>query len=186
MILRGVVGLCISLAVAAPALADCAAPEAVARLESAQAFVQTRVLAGVPRPIVSRGVVRMDGDTVVWSVTDPFDIITRVGPSGVTQAIEGGHAEPVGAAGESNPFFRDTGLVDLVRGQLTDLEARYIVKRTKRTGAEGWRLELAPRASSISGYISRIDIEGCKAVDAIAVRQASGDVIEIQLKGATG
>jgi hypothetical protein len=185
VILRSVLSVCLCLALASPAVAQCVAPEVVARMETEQAFVQTRVLAGVPRPLVSRGVVRMDGDSVIWSVTDPFDIVTRVGPSGITQAIEGGPPEPVGAVGDNNPFFRDTGLVDLVRGQLSGLEARYSVKRAKRVGPDGWRLELTPRAASISGYISRIDIEGCTAVDAIAVRQSSGDVIEIQLKAAS-
>lgn len=170
------------LAFAGPARAACASPEQVAALTGAHDFVQTRTLKGVARPLVSSGTVAPEAGGVVWTVTSPVKIVTHVGASGITQSIEDGPAQPVGPASGNNPFISETGLVDLLRGDLSKLETRYEVKRGARTGPEGWRLQLKPKAAALAPYISGIAVEGCQRVESIAVTQANGDAIRIDLK----
>jgi hypothetical protein len=167
---------------AAPAMAACAKPEELALVRGEHAFAQTRTLKGVARPLVSSGTLETSADGVIWKVTKPIEIVTRIGPKGITQAIEGGPDEPLGAAGANNPFFSETGLIDLLRGDLSKLDTRYQVARSTRTSPEGWRLALTPKSASLTPYVASITIEGCTRVESVAVAQANGDMIRIDLK----
>jgi hypothetical protein len=167
----------------APAMAQCLAPEAVAKLEGVHPFVQTRTLTGVARPLVSSGEVEAKGDAVIWRVTKPVEIVTTIGPTGVTQAIDGGPAESVSGGG-NNPFFSETGLLDLLKGDLSGVEARYGVTRGVRKAPAGWTLDLKPKSEALAPYIASISVAGCMRVEAVAVTQANGDVIRVDLKDA--
>ncbi len=177
-------GLLVSFAIVlcAPAMAECVAPEKLALVRGEHAFTQTRTLKGVKRPLVSSGTLEAKADGVVWKVTKPIEIVTRITSTGVTQSIDGGPDEPIGAAGANNPFFSETGLVDLLRGDLSKLDARYKVDRSTRARPEGWKLALAPKSASVTPYISSIAIEGCTRVESVAVSQANGDMMRIDLK----
>jgi hypothetical protein len=164
------------------AAAACVKPESLAKLSGEQGFTQTRTLKGVKRPLTTNGTLKPEADGVVWTVTDPIQIVTRITSKGVTQAIEGGKEEPVGPAGGANPFFTETGLVDLLRGDLSRLETRYAVQRSTRTKPQGWKLSLTPKAEAVKGYIATIAVEGCQRVESIAVKQANGDMIRVDLK----
>ena len=182
MIARASLIVALSIALAAPAMAECAKPEALAMVRGEHAFTQTRTLKGVARPLVSSGVLEAQADGVVWKVTSPIQIVTRIGPKGVTQSIEGGPEESVGAAGANNPFFSETGLIDLLRGDLSKLETRYQIAQSARKTPEGWKLALTPKSASVTSYISSIAIEGCTRVESVAVSQANGDMMRIDLK----
>jgi hypothetical protein len=103
----------------------------------------------------------------------------------VTQSIDGGPDEPVGPAGGANPFLSETGLLDLLRGNLSGLETRYTVTRQARSSPQGWRINLAPKSKTLAPYISGIVVEGCNAVESIAVSQANGDAIRVVMTDAT-
>lgn len=167
---------------AAPAFAECAKPEQVALIRGEHAFVQTRMLKGVKRPLAAEGVLKTEADTAVWTVKQPIEIVTRIGPEGVTQAVDGGPPEPVGPQGTGNPFFQDTGLVDLLRGDLSRVEEHYEVKRSVRTEPAGWTLALSPKSELLSKYIASVTVEGCQRVASITVVQSSGDTLRIDLK----
>ena len=182
MTVRIVIAASLILALAAPAMAECAKPEELAMLRGEHAFTQTRTLKGVARPLVSSGTLETQADGVVWKVVRPIEIVTRIGPKGVTQSIDSGLEEPVGAAGASNPFFSETGLIDLLRGDLSKLDMRYQISRGTRAKPEGWKLALTPKSASVASYISSIAIEGCTRVESVAVAQANGDMMRIDLK----
>jgi hypothetical protein len=173
--------LLLAAAIALPAAAECAAPESLAHLSGAQPFVQTRTLKGVARPLRSEGQVEIAGQTAVWRVTSPVAIVTRISPTGITQSVDGGPEERLGAASTSNPFLTETGLLDLLKGDLSQMDARYDVQRGHRNRPEGWTLSLRPKSAQLSPYISTIRIEGCRRVESIAVDQANGDSIRIEL-----
>lgn len=182
MIVRAGLIASLMLMTAAPAMAQCAKPEDLALVRGEHAFTQTRTLKGVTRPLVSSGTLETQADGVVWKVVKPIEIVTRIGPKGVTQSIDGGPEEPAGATGANNPFFSETGLIDLLRGDLSKLDARYQVARSKRAIPEGWKLALTPKSASVTPYISSIAIEGCTRVESVAVAQANGDMMRIDLE----
>lgn len=178
LIIAGLVALS-----AGAASAQCVKPEQAAALTGKQAFTQTRTLKGLSKPLVSEGDVEAVGDSVIWRVAKPVSIVTKVSPKGITQSVEGGPDEPVGpAGGASNPFMTETGLGDLLRGDLSTMEQRYTVDRAKRAKPEGWSLTMKPKAKSLSPYIASIVAEGCKRVESITVSQPNGDRIRIDLK----
>ena len=170
------------LALTTPASAACAPPEQIAALIGAHDFVQTRTLKGVSRPLVSSGTLTPEADGVLWTVTQPVKIVTRVTSSGITQSIEDEPAQPLGPAGGNSPFISETGLIDLLKGDLANLATRYEVKRSLRAKPEGWRLELKPKGASLAPYVSSIGVEGCQRIETIAVLQVNGDMIRIDLK----
>ncbi|MBI1359090.1 MAG: outer membrane lipoprotein carrier protein LolA [Alphaproteobacteria bacterium] len=171
-----------ALALALPASAACVAPEQLAALTGSHDFVQTRTLKGVSRPLVSSGQVTPQSDGVLWTVTHPIEIVTHVTPTGITQSIEGGPEQPVGPSGSNNPFISETGLIELLKGDLSKLDQRYDVTRGVRARPEGWTLQLKPKGAALAPYISGIAVEGCKRVESITVEQANGDTIRIDLK----
>jgi hypothetical protein len=172
----------LAMVAVAPANAACAAPERIAALTGAHDFVQTRTLKGVARPLVSSGTVTPEKDGVLWTVTSPIKIVTHVSPAGITQSIEDAPPTPVGPAAGNNPFITETGLIDLLKGDLSKLDTRYEVKRSARARPEGWKLQLKPKGAALAPYISNIAVEGCQRVESIAVSQANGDMIRIDLK----
>jgi hypothetical protein len=185
--MRIVLPLLIALAVSAPAaMAECARPEALAHLSGKQPFVQTRTLKGMTRPLKSTGEVEATTDSMIWRVLTPMKIVTRISPAGITQSVDGGPEEKLGPAGSSNPFLTETGLLDLLKGDLSKIDTRYDVTREARAKPEGWKMSLQPKSAQLSPYVSAVRIEGCKRVEAIAVDQANGDSIRIELTGATG
>lgn len=175
----------LALGLAGEASAACSQPEQLAVLKGEQAFVQTRTLKGMSKPLVSQGVVKPAGDGVLWTVEKPVKIVTRINPNGVTQSIEDGPEAPAGPAAGANPFIADTGLLDLLKGDLSKLPAHYDVRRSVRVKPEGFRLEMTPKASSLSPYITGISIEGCQRIEAITVAQANGDTLRIDFKDKT-
>ncbi len=181
-VMSGWVSAVAMLALVAPASAVCIAPEQIAALTGAHDFIQTRMLKGVARPLVSSGTVAPEPDGVLWTMTQPVRIVTRVTASGITQSIEDAPAQSVGPAAGNNPFISETGLIDLLRGDLSKLDARYEVKRSARAKPEGWRLQLKPKGAALAPYIAGIAVEGCQRIESIAVTQANGDMIRIELK----
>lgn len=184
--MRILVPLVIALVVAAPAMAECAKPEALARLSGKLPFVQTRTLKGMSRPLRSTGEVEVTKESAIWRVVTPMAITTRISPAGITQSIDGGPEQPIGPAAGANPFLTETGLLDLLKGDLSKIDTRYDVKRETRARPEGWKLDLKPKSAQLSPYVSAVRIEGCKRLEAIAVDQANGDSIRIELTGANG
>jgi hypothetical protein len=176
----------VALALAAPAMAECAKPEALARFAGKQPFVQTRTLKGMSRPLKSTGEVEVTKDSAIWRVLTPMAITTRISPAGITQSVDGGPEQPMGPSAGANPFLNETGLLDLLKGDLSRMDARYEVAREARAKPEGWKLNLKPKSAQLSPYVSAVRVEGCKRVEAIAVDQANGDSIRIELTGAPG
>lgn len=169
----------ILFAAAAPAgLAQtCLDPSDLAGQNGARDFTQTRELTGVPAPLRSSGHVAFSDEEIVWTVTSPLTIVTRVAPDGMTQSIEGGDPEPVGAGGADNPLLNDSGLLDLLRGDLSRLDERYDVVR--EADDAGWTLKLTPKLADMAEFVSGVTIKGCMAVDAIRVDQSNGDAIAV-------
>jgi hypothetical protein len=170
---------------AAPAVAACPAPEAIPAPRGEQAFVQTRTLKGLKKPMVSRGVFEVQGQEVVWTVREPIPIVTRISKAGVTQSVDGGQPEKLGPEG-ADAVLVQSGLMDLLRGDLSKLEARYAVKRGTRNAPEGWTLALTPKSAELKRWVGRLDVEGCGRIERISIRQANGDVMSVALTAAAG
>ncbi len=165
-----------------PALADepvgeCLDPETLVESQGVRPFAQTRWLEGVPRPLVSTGDMTLDSNSVVWRVTQPIEIATVISSEGMTQSIAGGPQTPVGASGAASPILSDSGLIDLIKGDLSRIHELYEVEKT--SSETNWLLSLTPKAEDMSRFVGAITVEGCMKVQAIVVNQTNGDRIMV-------
>lgn len=143
------------------------------------AFTQTRHLSAIRTPLVSRGQAVIARDRVDWTVTQPVNIRTTITSAGITQSVEGGPAQRVGPQGDA--FLSSAGLFNLLAGDFSQLSAHYDIARGA-AGADGaWTLQLTPKAASLARFVSRIEVNGCRRVEGVEVRQADGDWMEIAL-----
>ena len=146
------------------------------------AFTQTRHLVGVRAPLVSQGVVTISANQVQWHVTQPVDIVTIIGPTGMTQSVEGGPAQPL-AAGSGDAFLSSSGLRAVLNGDFSSARTQYDITRLP-AGADGaWNIRLRPRAGALARFIAAIDVRGCAEVARVSVRQVSGDWMDIDIVG---
>ncbi|WP_420478910.1 outer membrane lipoprotein carrier protein LolA [Brevundimonas sp. FT23028] len=141
--------------------------------------MQTRHLSGVRAPLVSRGQAQIAAQRVDWHVTDPLDVRTVITPSGVTQSVEGGPAQRMGAQG--GEAFLSTGLLDLLSGDIAAMRRHYNISRRPNGAGGSWTLRLTPRAPALARQLSSIDIAGCERVNSVEVLQANGDRMQIAL-----
>lgn len=176
-------------AIAAPATARAVCPspltEGLSPPAATQSFRQERHLKGASRPIVSSGVVSIEDGVVVWRVTTPIEIVTRIADDGVTQSIEGGPFDPVGEASGSG-FSSRIGFAALLRADMNALKSSYTIKEAKSESEPDWAYVLSPRDPQLAEQIAAIDVEGCTTLKTVRVRQASGDMIVISLAEPAG
>jgi hypothetical protein len=149
-------------------------------------FTQTRHLSGVRAPLVSRGRATVAAERVDWHVTSPLDVRTTITPSGIVQTVDGGQPQRVGPQGGGDAFLSSAGLFNLLAGDFSALAPHYtIAPRPAQTNGR-WGMRLTPRAASLARFVSHIDVAGCERVDAVELRQANGDWMEIALAPGAG
>lgn len=140
-----------------------------------RAFVQERFLAGIERPLRAQGRLQIDAATTVWHMTAPFDVKTTINADGVTQAIDGGPAAPVGAgAGQIGAQVAGTTAA-VLKGQWAELENLFTVTRRQDGPGGNWTISLRPLDPRLAAIISSIEVEGCTAVSTIVVGHPGGD-----------
>ncbi|MCW5220048.1 outer membrane lipoprotein carrier protein LolA [Verminephrobacter aporrectodeae subsp. tuberculatae] len=143
-------------------------------------FEQTKSIQGFKRPLVSRGsFVMARGRGVQWITAQPFAstlVVTRerlltLGEAGVSQQIDARQEPGLRALNEM--------LMALLAGDVQALAARFTAQVTLQ-GAHGWRLALTPRDAALAGFISRIELEGARHVNAVRLHETSGDASHIR------
>ncbi len=169
------------------ALAQCPSPAAggVTLPAEAQPFRQERHLKGASRPIVSSGVVSVEDGVVIWRVTTPIEIVTRIADDGVTQSVDGGPFEPVGETAGAG-FSSRIGFAALLRADMTALEASYAIKQQPALEDGAWSYQLSPRDTKLADQIAAIEVTGCETLHDVRVRQKNGDMTHISLAEPAG
>jgi hypothetical protein len=167
--------------IAAPAHAACVDPGSLRVEYGSMAFTQTRHLSGVRAPLVSRGQVTVARERVDWHVAQPLNIRTTITPAGITQSIDNAPPERITPQGGSDAFFSSAGLMDLLAGNLSALDAHYVVARGAPKADGSWSMRLTPRAQGLARFVSHIEVAGCERIRSVELRQANGDRMVIAL-----
>ena len=144
------------------------------------AFEQRKFLAGIPKPLVSRGEFTFARERGVWWHTKtPFDsefILTR---DGMIQRDAG--ATPIKLSSQQQPALRIVADVFL---SLFALDLRLLSESFDTFGmpdAQGWRLGLVPHANALGGVVARVTIHGRTRVDQVDLVDSHGDRTELVL-----
>ncbi|MCI4643486.1 MAG: outer membrane lipoprotein carrier protein LolA [Hyphomonadaceae bacterium] len=167
-----------ALSVMAVAEETCPPPETMAALVGEQAFTQTRTLSGVDRPIISNGTVVVSENSVVWTVTAPVEISTRVTEDGIFQSVMGGPETPLNSSGAGNPILTETGLLAIMRGDLSASES-YYTRTMYELAEDGWTTELAPKSETVSPHLTSLTLKGCTELEEITIHQPNGDAVNV-------
>jgi Outer membrane lipoprotein carrier protein LolA-like len=138
-------------------------------------FDQQRVLAGLSKPVLSRGsFVLAPGKGLIWRVDEPFEIVTVVTPGGLQQKVQGGATTRISA--DRLPFLRD--LFDLLGGSLagdwTALQRQFRLTRSGDAGA--WTALLEPRSPEGPGMpFASIRLKGGRFMEQVEMIKPNGD-----------
>eukprot|EP00919_Chromeraceae_sp_WS-2016_P001487 GHVR01003640.1.p1 GENE.GHVR01003640.1~~GHVR01003640.1.p1 ORF type:complete len:183 (+),score=7.53 GHVR01003640.1:567-1115(+) len=160
----------------------CMQPAEMTGFTGERAFTQTRKFEGIDQSMVSTGTALIEGEVIVWTVTDPISIAMTITDTSITQSIEGGPDEPVGSTASISPLLSQSGMFDLIKGDLDADSIQYDIEITDETD-DGWTVALTPKSTKLAEIVSSIEISGCQALDHLTLRQASGDTVTVAFSG---
>jgi hypothetical protein len=141
-------------------------------------FVQSRVLAGITKPIRSNGrfcLVRDRG--VLWRTTAPFagELLLRDGQW--IERRDGRELRRLAADREPALRFVTDVLLSVLGGRLEDMRQRFEINAALVPG--GWRAQLMPRDATLKRGLSSIELAGAEYVTRAAFVTAGGDRTEL-------
>jgi hypothetical protein len=140
-------------------------------------FTQTRTLAALSRPLVSRGDLVVDqARGVLWMVHKPLTLTFVMGPAGIREVSSTGQGKA--PASEEAPMVAQMGRIvkSLLKGRWDAVEDYFTVKG-QGTPAK-WEVLLDPRPVA-AGYIKRVKVQGGAFLERIQVEEPSGDRMEL-------
>jgi hypothetical protein len=143
-------------------------------------FVQTRQMAALKRPIVTRGHMafsRRDG--VFWWIEQPLQVSYWLTEQRVVEiAADGSRREH---DQRSNAAMAQVGrLMRAMLGAQTDALRQQFEIKVQGNPAQ-WEMELTPRQSQVARYIKELHISGGRFIESLRVQEVSGDLTTIRL-----
>lgn len=164
------------LSLAAPArAAACPMPDEIREEKVTRAFTQERHIEGMSRPLKSEGVLHAEEGRIVWHMLKPFDVETVITPAGITEAVDGGAPQPVGAGPADMGAGIARSAAALMRGQWTELETIFNVSSPAILDNGDWEILLTPLQARMKSAIGSISVRGCEDVARVEIGGAGGD-----------
>ena len=148
-------------------------------------FVQTRQMAALKRPLVTRGRLVISATRgVLWQIEQPFRItyafgesqIVEIGSDGVGRVRE---AREVPGLAQISRVFR--AMLGADAGALREY---FDVAAKGHSGA--WTIELKPRQAQLAQFLSGMRLSGGRFVDEIRISEAAGDSSRIVFQNSQG
>lgn len=148
-------------------------------------FVQTKQMAALKRPLVTRGRLtfsRTHG--VLWQIEQPYRMsyvlgetrIVEIGSDGVRRIRE---TRDVPGLAQVGRVFR------AVLGANSDALREYFDATVQGDPAK-WSIELKPRQSQLAQYLSGMQLSGGRFVEEIRISEAAGDSTQIRFSNSQG
>jgi hypothetical protein len=163
----------------APSLADSVAKELRERPMVRASFVQTRQIAALKRPLVSRGHFIFSKERgMVWEIQQPINITYVLQASGTTEIAADGRVRR--QSGREAQGMNEVGriLSALWSGSPAVLEPLFQTRMQGRM--EQWTLKLLPKNAPLSDFLASVVVDGGAAgVQRVQVLEASGDMMTI-------
>jgi len=153
----------------------CPKPEALRIDALARQFTQEKFLQGRNAPLISTGRFTVADDTVVWHMTEPFDVETVISPEGITQSIDGAPAEAVAPGAAQFGARIATSMASLMRGQWDELNSMFRVVVLPTSWKENWVVTLTPLDDRLADVLGEITVRGCTDVETVLIARGEGD-----------
>lgn len=164
------------------AAATCPSPDQLKVADVARSFEEQRFLSGMKAPLESQGRLTIQGETIHWHMTEPFDVETILAPDGITQSVDGAPAEPVGPGGAQIGAAIAQAIGDLMQGQWSRLQALFEIAKPASDASGDWIVTLHPIDTNLQKILDRIEVQGCTDITEVRVGHPNGDREVIRFK----
>lgn len=140
-------------------------------------FVQTKSVAGLSMPLVSRGTFALlPGRGLVWRTRTPLSGTVVLTPKGVF-ALDAGAPRRLASGTDALTLMNE-----ILKGNVNALERDFVVRRGIVADG-GWRLHLAPRPGPLAAVFTSIEAEGGRFARRAGLVERSGDETQIVFEG---
>lgn len=142
-------------------------------------FVQRKTIEALPMPLRSSGqFTYANTGKLTWETLQPVASSIGVYADRITQLNNRGETTELRAA--QYPFISllSTVFIGMIKGDLQQLEAHFLVTRVPVN--DGWRLQLQPTDETFRQVFERIELAGDQVIRTMALYEKNGDRIEIQ------
>lgn len=148
-------------------------------------FVQSKSIAALSRPLISKGQIWMSPDgELVWQVLVPFKSTMVIHQGGVRQYTKDDRLK----GNRNNPMVTDISKIflALLSGNIEQINETFsnqliCAKETPENPGNAWQLVLTPKESIFESFINQISIFGNQQLQEIHFVETRGDKTEITL-----
>ena len=162
-------------------IADCDIESVNAKISKSNLyanFTQTKTIASLSRPLISKGQIWMSSDgQLVWQTQFPIQSTMVMSGEGVKLYNKNNQLQPA----SNNVMVKNiSGLfLSLLSGNVEELEQKFYQQLT--CAQTLWKLELRPKDESLSRMIEHLSLQGSDILEVIAFQEARGDSTTIDL-----
>lgn len=145
-------------------------------------FTQTRKLAALKRPVVSKGKVVVAGRKgIVWQIEQPYRAIYIITSETITEVDQDGHRK-AGQAEQTQQFRHVTKLISSLL-ELNEINLSDNFSILASGDIDQWTVSLVAR-DALAKFIAHITMRGGSFVDQVTIEETSGDSSQIQFHAA--
>lgn len=144
-------------------------------------FEQTRTLAILKNPVISRGRFSLQPEQFDWQVQEPFDISYRFSGKTLVRSIEG-ETETIAPAAEPMLYGFFSFFFSLFSLSESSLEKFFEVYH-QPADDDHWTMGLKPRQAAIARSLKTLVIEGVGTdIQQVRLTEASGDFMVLDFR----
>ena len=145
------------------------------------AFVQTRALAQIKKPLVSTGTFLVVRDLgVIWETRQPLAQTMRLTRGEILQTD--GKNTLMQLKADKEPVVRviNKVLFSIFSGDIAVLAQWF--DHTGKVDKGRWTLNFTPRDANLAKLMKRVDISGSKNVERVSITSSAGDLTVIEFR----
>ena len=148
-------------------------------------FVQTRTMADLGRPLVSRGrLVVWESAGVIWQIEQPIRA-THVLREDSTLEIAPDGTRTVRSASDDRGAARIGRVLRAVlKGDPRALDEWFDAEA--KVSGERWTLALLPRQGPMAYFVKSVQLSGGEFLDSVRIVEENGDATQMQFRGQRG
>ena len=148
-------------------------------------FVQTRTMADLQRPLVSRGrLVVWESAGVIWQIEQPFRAIHVLREESTIEIASDGRRTVRSARDDRGAARIGRVLRAVLKGDGKALEEWF--EADAKVAGEQWTLVLVPRQGPMSYFVKSVQLSGGEYLDSVRIVEENGDATQMQFRNQRG
>jgi len=137
-------------------------------------FEQQKTIAVLPAPLKSHGhYVFTQGKEVYWETLMPVQSRVLLTPEGISFSDPSGEQNAPAQAQHAGAEVVAKMFMGVIAGELDSMQDYFTLTATG--SASAWKIQMVPRSTNISAYITRIEVRGAEFTEQLEILEANGD-----------